>query len=551
MQGSDRFHQRRYSVRSGIGCALLVAAGVLPPGVAPVRADSLSLESETTPQVKTEGGILQGTVLPGGVRSFKGIPYALPPVGNLRWREPQPPAHWKGVRMADHFGPRAMQPPLYKDMEFRSDGMGEDCLYLNVWTPAHSAKEHLPVLVYIYGGGFFTGDGSETRYDGANLAGKGIVTVTINYRLGVFGFLTHPSLSAESPHHVSGNYGLLDQVAALRWVRRNIAVFGGDPQHVIIGGESAGSYSVSLLMASPLSKGLIAGAIGESGSLLGANPPRSFAETEPEGANFATSLGATSLAALRALPADQLVEAAQRKDAPRFGPRVDGYLLPKTPRQIYADGEQAHVPLLAGWNSAESRFTGTPTPEGVTAAIQKWYDDNAPKVLSVYSVATPQDAVQSAQDLASDRFIAFSTWKWIDSQVNTGGKPVFRYLYAHPLPPTTAASNAPSAPPSAATPDQPTPAPGASHAAEIAYALGNLDLYKYYAWTPDDYAVSKTMQAYFVNFIKTWDPNGAGLPVWPALSSSPSAIMRLDVSSHAEPETHRDRYLVLDSLVAK
>ena len=236
-------------------------------------ASALAASAWGAEQVKTANGVVEGVTEKSGIRAFRGIPFAAPPVGDLRWKPPQPVKNWEGVRQADKFGPRAMQRPIFGDMNFRSDGMSEDCLYLNVWTPAKSGDERLPVLVYFYGGGFMAGDGSEPRYDGASMARKGIVAVTVNYRLGVFGFLAHPELTGESPHHASGNYGLLDQNAALRWVRRNIAAFGGDPDKVTIAGESAGSVSVSAQMASPLSKDLIAGAIGESGSLMGTLPP--------------------------------------------------------------------------------------------------------------------------------------------------------------------------------------------------------------------------------------------------------------------------------------
>ena len=221
-------------------------------------------------QAQVAGGRLAGADLPSGIRVFRGVPYAAPPVGARRWQAPQPAAAWSDVRPAIVFGPRPMQQPLFSDMNFRSPAGSEDCLYLNVWTGAQAAGEKRPVLVYFYGGGFVAGDGSEYRYDGESLARRGIVTVTVNYRLGVFGFLAHPELTQESPHHASGNYGLLDQAAALAWVRANIAAFGGDPQHVTIGGESAGSYSVSAQLASPLAKDLLVGAIAESGSLLAA-----------------------------------------------------------------------------------------------------------------------------------------------------------------------------------------------------------------------------------------------------------------------------------------
>ena len=250
------------STRCGLAAALLLA-GAAHAGAQNVA--SAQGAGPPTDPVRVTGGSVQGFVAGSGVRTFRGIPFGAPPVGEGRWQPPRPVARWQGVRDATRFGPRCMQLPVFGDMVFRSSGMGEDCLYLNVWTPAHSAKERLPVLVYFYGGGFIAGDGSELRYDGESLAGHGIVVVTVNYRLGVFGFLAHPELTRESPHHASGNYGLLDQTAALRWVHDNIAAFGGDRGRVTIAGESAGSMSVSAQMASPLARGLIAGAIGESG----------------------------------------------------------------------------------------------------------------------------------------------------------------------------------------------------------------------------------------------------------------------------------------------
>src|SRR4051794_16706879 len=250
-------------------------------------------------RVKTNSGVLESSVPPkDGVRSFKGIPFAQPPTGDLRWREPQPLRNWEGVRSADQFGPRCMQRTTPNaDYWFRSNGMSEDCLYLNVWTPAKSETAKLPVLFYVFGGGFQNGDGSEPRYDGENMARKGMVAVSINYRTNIFGFFVHPELTKESPQHAAGNYGLLDQVAALRWVQKNIAAFGGDPARVTVAGESAGSISVSALMASPLSKGLMAGAIGESGAAIGSLPPQPLAEAEANGVKFATAAGATTLAA--------------------------------------------------------------------------------------------------------------------------------------------------------------------------------------------------------------------------------------------------------------
>jgi para-nitrobenzyl esterase len=504
-------------------------AGIIMP-IATTAADAADAN-----RVQTTNGVLQGSAEEDGIRTFKGIPFAEPPVGDLRWKPPQPAKDWEGVRRADKFGPRAMQLPLFGDMVFRSSGMSEDCLYLNVWTPAKSAEEHLPVLVYFYGGGFVAGDGSEPRYDGASMAHKGVVAVTVNYRLGVFGFLAHPELTKESPHHASGNYGLLDQAEALRWVRRNIAAFGGDPKRVTIAGESAGSLSVSAQMASPLSKDLISGAIGESGSVMGTLTPVPLAEAEQKGLRFATDLGAKSLADLRKLPAEELLQGKSGAGVGRFPVAVDGYFLPKSPVELYAAGEQAHVPLLVGWNSEEAGYQGVlgreePTRENYAKALKKLYGDNAEEALKVYAAAADQDVKQAAGDLAGDRFIGYSTWKWADLQGKTSGKPVYRYLYAHPRPTMK----------------------GAVHSAEIEYALGNLASNKVYAWTPDDNKVSKEMQEYFANFIKAADPNGSGLPKWPAANGGDGVqVMRIDIDSRAEAEGHRDRYLFLEQLLEK
>ncbi len=351
-----------------------------------------------------------------------------------------------GIRKADHFGPRAMQRPIYSDMQFRSDGVSEDCLYLNIWTPAKSADAHLPVLVYFYGGGLTAGDGSEYRYDGENMAKLGIVALTVNYRLSVFGFLAHPELARESPHHASGNYGFLDQCAALEWVRKNIAAFGGDPKRVTIAGESAGSTSVSAQMASPLAKNLFAGAIGEravrSWAHADAGIPRSGPRRESGlRSSPRTVVNAHNLADLRAMPAQKLLDATTAPDqyAPHFGTDIDGWFLPKNPVAIFRAGEQAHVPLLVGWNSEEGNYRlvlrrDAPTPENLEKAIHNLYGNHADAVWKTYGATTPEEAMQAATDLASDRFIAFSTWRWSDLQRKTGGKPVYRYYYSRPRP---------------------------------------------------------------------------------------------------------------------
>ena len=542
-------------MKATIKSALFAAATLLAAAVA--------AGAQAPDRVKTANGVVEGKGRqPSGVRIFEGIPFAQPPVGDLRWREPQPVKDWRGVRRADHFGPRCMQAPIFGDMNFRSDGMSEDCLYLNVWTPARSGRERLPVLVYFYGGGFVAGDGSEPRYDGESMAAKGIVAVTLNYRLGVFGFLAHPELTRESPHHASGNYALLDQSAALRWVRQNVAAFGGDPRRVTIAGESAGSVSVSAQMASPLSKDLIAGAIGESGSIMGTLPPVPLAQAEQAGAKFAADLGATSLAALRALGTQQIFEAATRggfASVGRFPITVDGYFFAEDPKATYAAGRQAHVPLLVGWNSEEMGWMALlrgkePTPENYAQAVREQLGARAEEALKLYPASTREEVIESATDLAGDRFIGYSTWKWSDVQARTGGEPVYRYFYARPRPPmrpemgdATAGLAGGVVRGQNAGAQRTPPARGAVHSAEIEYALGNLSTNKVYAWTPEDYKVSEVMEAYFANFVKTGDPNGAGLPEWPAVTpGKPAQVMRLDVVSRAEPEGHRERYLFLD-----
>jgi para-nitrobenzyl esterase len=516
---------------------------------------SLSIEAFAADQVKTASGLVQAAPdSSAALRVFRGIPYAAPPVGDLRWKAPQPVKSWPGVRPADTFGPRCMQRAMFSDMEFRSNGMGEDCLYLNVWTPARSGEERLPVLVYFYGGGYRAGDGSEPRYDGASMAGKGIVAVTVNYRLGTFGFLAHPELSQEAPYRASGNYGLLDQNAALRWVHANIAAFGGDPKRVTIAGESAGSISVSAQVASPLSKDLIAGAIMESGSLIGSMTPRPLSEAEQDGVKFATTAGASSIAALRALTAEQVLELTAKPDSPRFGPVTDGYLLPKEVAAILEGGEQARVPLLGGSNSEEQPARGLlrqdePTPENYAKAVRALYGDRTEEVLKLYPGSTTEEVLDSAMALAGDRFIGFSTWRFMEGHRKTGGQPVYRYFYSHPRPKFLGGYPAPPAGTGGAAPAAPPPPRGAAHSAEIEYAMGNLATNTHFEWGAADHKLSEVMQGYFANFIKTGNPNGPGLPSWPRYDSNDGfRIMRLDVDSRSEAEGARARYLLLDSL---
>lgn len=501
--------------------------------------------------VKTADGRVEGVTDTSGVQVYKGIPYAAPPTGPRRWRPPQPVEPWSGVRAADRFGPRCMQPRPYGDMIFRSEGMSEDCLYLNVWTPEAEPDAARPVLVYFYGGGFRAGDGSEPRYDGASMAREqDLVVVTLNYRVGVFGFLAHPALTAEAPDSASGNYGLLDQQRALEWVQQNIRAFGGDPQQVTIAGESAGSMSVSAHMAAPGSAGLFARAIGESGAVLGVRPLPTLDEMERRGTQFAEQVGADSLRALRARSASRLLELAAKPDAPRFGPTVDGRFHPTPPSEVYAAGEQADVPLLVGWNSKESSYRALigdrpPTPAVYAEAVRDRFGDRADRVLELYPADTWQAVIRAGTALASDQFIGFSTWRWSETHRRTGA-PVYRYFYTHPRPPMTPGAGN-DVPGLAGATDQPRhvqPPRGAVHSAEIEYALGNLDTNDIYAWTPADRTVSRLLQGYFARFIRSGTPNGTEAPEWPAAGTEERArLLEIDATPEARPEQHRERYL--------
>lgn len=494
-------------------------------------------------QVRTESGLLEGTTSSDSkIQIYKGIPYAAPPVGPLRWKPPQPTPAWDGVRKATGFGSRCMQGRIYDDMVFRDPGPSEDCLTLNIWTPA-AAGARLPVMVWIFGGGFQAGGTSEPRQDGERLAHKGVVVVSMNYRLGVFGFFSHPELTKESPHHASGNYGFLDQAAALQWVRKNIEQFGGDPDNVTIFGESAGSISVSAQMASPVSKGLFKRAIGESGGVhIFANRSTSREQTEETGVRFAKSVGATTLEALRAKPANQILQAALKDKGMRFWPNVDGYFFNENPADVYASGKQAHVPLLAGWNADEGSYQGLlqkakPTKQTYTAKIRELYGNNADEVLKLFPGDNEQQVKESARDLAGARFIAYSTWKWLEMQVETGEAPVYRYHFEQ-APPMPAGQSS----------------RGAYHSADIEFVFETLDS-KHLPWTADDRKLSDLISSYWTNFAKTGNPNGAGLPEWPTYDKSKNyEVMHLLVSSEksagpkAAPDAHRDRYQLLDRI---
>jgi para-nitrobenzyl esterase len=514
-------------------------------------------------QITISNGIIEGEFdIKTNIQSFKGIPFAQPPVGDLRWKAPQPVTNWNGVKQTKKFGPRGIQSNVFGDMGFRSDGMSEDCLYLNVWSPAKSADEKLPVLVYFYGGGFAAGDGSESRYDGENMAKKGIVTLTVNYRLGIWGFFSHPELTKETPNHASGNYGLLDQNAALKWVQANISKFGGDPKRVTIAGESAGSIAVSAQMASPLSKGLIAGAIGESGgSIFPTLAPVPLAQAEKTGLEFAQKIGAPSLKDLRSMSTLELYQKSLGTSLGVFKTTIDGYFLTKTLAETFEAKQQAMVPLLLGWNSEEMTYRALTAGKDLTNEIyiqkvKELYGNKADEVLKLYPVGTPEVTEQSATDLTGDRFIAYSTWKWFDLHRKNSTQPVYRYYYAHPRPEMRDKSLEAGLAggvikKNSNTPKTPIPK-GAVHSAEIEYAMGNLDGNKDYAWTEADYSVSETMMNYFANFIKTGNPNGEKLPVWQiAKNEEKPEVMIIDLVSKSKKADNDARYLFLDKEYSK
>jgi para-nitrobenzyl esterase len=524
---------RTGTLLAGLGLAMTMGTGV----------------AEAQLQVKTTGGLLDGVAGSEGQRVFKGIPYAAPPVGALRWKAPQPPAPWTGVRKADTFGAQCHQPPIFGDIVFDRPA-SEDCLFLNVWTPAKAASAKLPVMVWIHGGGYQAGASHEPRHDGTALARKGVVLVTVNYRLGVFGFFAHPALSKEDPKGSSGTYGLMDMTAALRWVRDNVAAFGGDPGNVTIFGESAGSFAVSTLMAAQSARGLFHKVIGESGAPFGSSlsmAPK--AAVEGNGEKFAASIGAATLEALRAKPAEEIT-AAIGKWQPWFSPSVDGTFLTEPVAATFAAGRQAKLPLLAGWNADESRAAVTLGREPTTAAsfvaaTKKRFGDNADAILKVYPAGTDAEALESAAALASDSFIGYSTWKWIETH-RASGAPVYRYLFSREIPiapgrtqngrPVTAADI------------------GARHAGEIEYVFGTLDSVKGVSWTDGDRKLSDTIGSYWANFARTGDPNGSGLQAWPRLHPIQPGAMQdmgprmvdLDTTVTAVPEPHRERYEALD-----
>ncbi len=527
--------------------AMLVIAG------AAVLGSCTQQKGETiTLQVKTQYGVLEGFE-EDGVKKFLGVPFAQAPVGELRWKAPQPVQAWEGVREAKQFGDDPMQLDVFGDMAFRGSGRSEDCLYLNIWTTAATTADALPVLIYFNGGGLMAGSGSEPRYDGSSIAKEGVIGVTANYREGVFGFFAHPDLTAASDYKGSGNYGFLDQVAAIKWVKENIAAFGGNPDKITIVGESAGSFSVSLLMCSPLSKNLIAGAMLSSGAEVLPYQPSSQTDADAAGAELLKQAGIASLADAMALNADSL----QKLLPPRGMANVvlDGYFMTESADAVFEKNEQAQVPLLAGWNSLEAHpiqaIQGqAPTLQNYKNALKPQFGDMTDEIFKAYGIETDEDVMnQKGFDLVSDLFTGFPTWKVCDYHAKSG-LPVYRYHYMHPRPQQSEkmgdkvaalAGGVREKTEEEKQAEQPQIAPGAVHSADIEYAMGTLDTNEYYDWQDEDYAISKLFLTYYANFCKTGNPNGEGLPQWTAITKEnldAAPVMKIDVESKevASPE---------------
>ena len=483
--------------------------------------------------VKVEGGLVQG-VSDDGVTVYKGIPFAAPPVGGLRWRAPQPPVPWKGIRRADRFAPNPMQEMREKfgpwTSEYQPQGMvREDCLYLNVWTAANTGKEKRPVVMYIPGGAFTGGSGNVPVYDGVNLAKKGLVVVTINYRVGVLGFLAHPELTKESEHNSSGNYGLLDQVAALVWIRKNIAAFGGDPGSVTIMGQSAGAMSVHYLTASPLARGLFIRAIAQSGSSTPIGPGERLSSAEKTGRRFAAARGAASLAELRTMPAADVI--APTKDEFHFLPIIDGWFLPESVDEIVAAGEQNDVATLTGWVADEGSFSGDygrVSGEEFQKRVRLQAGVEADRILQLYPAAAEGKAAESQKAIARDVSVV-SMSLWAEKRARTGRTNVYTYVFTHPQPGATQERYQ------------------TFHSSELPYIFENLQQSPR-PWTAEDERIARTMSAYWTNFIAAGDPNGKGLPRWPAFGETPDQTMALGDTTGPRPVAGRERLEALKRL---
>jgi para-nitrobenzyl esterase len=480
---------------------------------------------------RVESGEIEGAVA-NGVIVYRGVPFAAPPLGELRWREPQPAAPWKSARQATSFAPACMQEGVSMPGE-KPPVVSEDCLYLNIWTPA-KADERLPVMVWIHGGGYTNGSASMPLYWGDRLAQRGIVVVTIAYRLGPLGYLAHPDLTAESPRKSSGNYGLLDQIAALRWIQKNIAAFGGDPQRVTIAGQSSGGMSVSMLMASPLARGLFHGAIGQSGGLFEPAqiaPQYLLTNAERDGEEYATALGAASIAALRKLPAADLM----RGRAGRVShPVIEPYALPAGPHDAFASGAYNDVPVLVGFNAQEARSTTDVTSVKAAtfaADIERSFGPLPAPLMSAYPHATDAQARQARLDLERDLRFGWDMWAWARLQAQSGRNRVHFYYFKHepPFPKGSAHEGW-----------------GASHFAELWYMFDHLDQ-EQWSWSAADRELAALMSHYWTNFVKSGDPNSDGMLSWPDFRVD-GKVLHLGESAVVDGVPNVDRLRVFDAV---
>lgn len=491
--------------------------------------------SEAT--VTLSDGVVQGTV-EDGIAVFRGIPFAAPPVGDLRWKAPQPVKPWDGVLMADEFAPAAVQlaTPWRGDMI-----TSEDCLYLNVWTPAKSGNEKLPVMVWIYGGGFSNGSTSAPGYSGEKIAAKGVVMVSVAYRVGVLGFLAHPALTAESDNKVSGNYGLLDQIAALKWVQQNIETFGGDPSKVTVFGESAGAISVSMLCGSPLASGLFRGAISQSGGSFGpVSDSRGMGEymltlrgAEEAGVALANRMGAGTLAELRGLPTEKLLDDPSSQMGGSW-PVVDGYVITDDQFKLYERGNYNDVNVIIGTNSDEgSLFVQPMEPAAYAGMIKQRFGPLADRVLELYPGGDQREAYYSLSDIFRDATFAWPSYTWARLQSETGNSKVFVYYFDQFRPELLFPGG--------------TAPRGAAHASEIAYAFGNLDKNQALKATDAEQALSDVMISYWTTFAKTGNPNGEGLPGWPLFADGQETVMYLKgTESRPIAVPNHDKLLFMD-----
>lgn len=509
-----------------ISLALILTFAVVKPAISQIQT------------AKVSGGEVQGTVT-NSVASFKGIPFAAPPVGDLRWKAPQPVITWTGIKKVETFAPGCMQDAGMAKMMGASDKVSEDCLYLNVWTTAKKANAKLPVMVWIYGGAFSAGMTGIPMYDGTKLAQKGVVLVTTAYRVGPFGFLAHPELSSESGKG-SGNYGLLDMIAALKWVKKNIARFGGDSSRVTIFGESAGGIAVSMLSASPAAKGLFHRAISESG---GSFAPARFANeagqniptlklAEATGKSFLDKLGAGNIKAARALSAEQIQKGPAGGGMSMFWPVADGYVLPDDAYQAYLAGRFNDTPVLIGTNSDEG---GMFARRGGSAAafekqIRDGYGPAADTLLKAYPHATEAEAAKSSKDIFRESAFAWPTWAWARLQSQKGKGKAFVYYFDHRTP---------------TSPD------GANHGSEISFVFGNFGgLGPGGPPRKEDLALSDLMSSYWTNFAKSGDPNGPGLPKWPAFNEKEQNAMFFDQNPSGRPLPNMEQLKAFDSYYA-